>query len=261
MVVKSVQAPAPGSVGMELSANSVGGKKGASSKKALKKQQQAAKREANARIHAKLTSARLDDASGLPRNVLVDFVPFAKFERNGLAVDLEFYARGNGEQSMVPAEVVDFCFDLTERNMRQHYEQSGWGWNALKKRRELEDEEARLLVARDRATNKLVAFMHFRFEREDDALVLYVYEIQIEQDESVARKGLGKQIMLLAELIGRKWGMDWVMLTVLNCNTPAVQFYHKLKYTVDETSPQNDIENEGCPYTILSKQLDLSKRR
>ena len=47
-----------------------------------------------------------------------------------------------------------------------------------------------------------VAFTHFRFEFEGAAAVLYVWELQL--TEPVQRKGLGKFIMQLLELIGRK---------------------------------------------------------
>lgn len=235
------------------SGNGKKGKKG-KDKKALKKQQQAERLAAMAESAAKLNNARFEEDGKSPRNVLVGFEPFCKFERNGLSLQMELFARGSGETSQTPADVCDFVYNLTETNMKEKYIEAGWGWNGLKKRRELEDEEARILVAKDTSTGAMVAFMHFRFERNDDALVLYVYELQVDQ-AAAARKGLGRQMMMLAELVGRKYGMEWVMLTVLNCNQAAGKFYQKLKYVVDETSPSHDLDDEDSAYTILSKEL------
>lgn len=43
--------------------------------------------------------------------------------------------------------------------------------------------------------------------------MLYVYDIQLEPEAQ--RKGLGKFMMQLMELIARRAQMEWVMLTVL----------------------------------------------
>lgn len=48
----------------------------------------------------------------------------------------------------------------------------------------------------------LVAFVHYRFTIEEEIPVLYVYELQLEQ--RVQGKGLGKFLMLLIELIAQK---------------------------------------------------------
>lgn len=52
------------------------------------------------------------------------------------------------------------------------YEQSDWGWNDREKREEMMDSRAWYLVARDEEGNP-VAFIHFRFDMEDDEEVLY----------------------------------------------------------------------------------------
>ena len=103
----------------------------------------------------------------------------------------------------------------------------------------------------------LIAFTHFRFLVEGFCKVLYCYELQIRQDH--ARLGLGKRLMTLLEIIARKFQMDYVMLTVLLNNTGAQKFYRALGYSLDETSPQLDLEDgvldsENTPYVILSKK-------
>jgi ribosomal protein S18 acetylase RimI-like enzyme len=101
----------------------------------------------------------------------------------------------------------------------------------------------------------MVAFTHFRFLVEDHCTVLYCYELQVRQDR--ARLGLGKRLMTLLEIIARKHKMQYVMLTVLLVNNDACEFYKRIGYGVDGTSPQMDLDTDGkdVPYEILSKRL------
>ena len=69
------------------------------------------------------------------------------------------------------------------------------------------DDRAWYLMARSVATEdagKLLGFSHFRFDMDYDDEVLYVYEIQLE--DSVKRKGLGKFMMQVCnELLKCIW--------------------------------------------------------
>jgi ribosomal protein S18 acetylase RimI-like enzyme len=181
------------------------------------------------------------------RNVLTEFGAFCNIKRNGLNLSLKFFSRGINEKSDVPTEVSNFCFDLTQRNMKEMYIASDWGWNPLKKKREIEDGESRLLLVRDNDKGSFVGFMNFRFERMSEDIVLYVYEIQLEQE--ITRIGLGKQLMILVELIARKWEVDKITLTVLNCNEIAGKFYSYLGYDVEDDS------DRLATYTILTKNI------
>lgn len=49
-----------------------------------------------------------------------------------------------------------------ERNMKEMYVKSEWGWNEANKKAELMEESAWYLLAREADTNKPVAFSHFR---------------------------------------------------------------------------------------------------
>ena len=80
--------------------------------------------------------------------------------------------------------------------MKSLYEKSSWGWNEKNKREELFDEDAWYLMARQKSDGTPMAFAHFRFDMDYDDEVLYVYEIQLEED--VRRKGLGKFMMLVS---------------------------------------------------------------
>merc|ERR1712106_636916 len=89
--------------------------------------------------------------------------------------------------------------------------------------------------------------------------VLYVYEIQLEG--SMKRKGLGKFIMKVLELIMMKAEMIKIMLTVFQHNSQAVSFFKEgLGYSVDETSPLDTIE-EQFDYEILSRVNQREQKR
>jgi ribosomal protein S18 acetylase RimI-like enzyme len=106
----------------------------------------------------------------------------------------------------------------------------------------------------DAAPGAPVAFLCFRFMLDGPLEVLYVYELQLE--ERAQRRGLGRHLMMTAELAARKLGMSSVMLTVLKANAAARDFYTlKMKYAVDDDSPSKC----GVPdaeYEILSKVVD-----
>merc|ERR1712059_198881 len=89
-----------------------------------------------------------------------------------------------------------------------------------------------------------VAFCHFRFDMDYDDDVLYCYEIQLEQ--SMRRKGLGRFLMKVLDLI-------MMMLTVFKHNQSAYTFFTKVaNFTLDETSPVNSIGGQ-FDYEILSR--------
>merc|ERR1712203_562104 len=137
----------------------------------------------------------------------------------------------------------DWIFDLMERNMKEMYTKSEWGWNADNKRKELNEDAAWFLIARERETEVPVTFSHFRFDMDHDDDVLYSYEIQLE--ECVRRKGLGKFMMKVLELK--------MMLTVFKHNDVATKFFKDvLKYEVDETCPYDTVY-EQFDYEILSR--------
>ncbi|GAB4821276.1 hypothetical protein N2152v2_008322 [Parachlorella kessleri] len=80
-----------------------------------------------------------------------------------------------------------------------------------------------------------LAFMHFRYEEEAGEPVLYLYEIQIE--EQAQGKGLGKFLMQLLELVARKGRVTRLLLTVFHGNLAAQALYRRLGYVLDDDSP------------------------
>jgi len=95
-------------------------------------------------------------------------------------------------------------------------------------------------------------------DHDDD--VLYCYEIQT--DKSLRRKGLGKFMMKVLELLMIKADLLKIMLTVFKHNEGATKFFKDvLKYEIDETCPYDTVY-EQFDYEILSRlNLREKKRR
>lgn len=148
--------------------------------------------------------------------------------------------------------------DLLIRNMKAFYEKSNWGWNEKNKKEEMLDDSAWYLLAKDEE-GKICGFSHFRYDMDYDDEVLYVYEIQI--DEEFQKKGLGKFMMQVLEMLAFKADMRKIMLTVLKHNEIAAKFFKShMKFEFDETNPAEDVQwnekytdIEQLDYEILSK--------
>ncbi|XP_052767655.1 N-alpha-acetyltransferase 40-like [Mya arenaria] len=178
--------------------------------------------------------------------------PFRKFERNGISLTIECC-----RVSEMDKDTQDFVFDLCKTNMQELYETSSWGWKDREKREEMFDDRAWYLVARD--DQRLpVAFVHFRFDIEMDEEVVYCYEIQL--TPNLRRKGLGKFLMQILELLAHKTEMVKVMLTTFKHNDPGFKFFQEaLKYQIDDISPEDGMYEDECYYWILSKPIRPKK--
>ncbi|RLV76492.1 hypothetical protein DV515_00016918, partial [Chloebia gouldiae] len=119
---------------------------------------------------------------------------------------------------------VEAANKLTKANMQTLYEQSEWGWKEREKREELRDERAWYLLAREPGHGP-VAFSHFRFDVECGDEVLYCYEVQLES--RVRRRGLGKFLLQILQLVANSTQMKKVMLTVFKHNHGALQFFRE----------------------------------
>ncbi|XP_012318551.1 N-alpha-acetyltransferase 40 isoform X3 [Aotus nancymaae] len=161
--------------------------------------------------------AKVDAANRLG-DPLEAFPVFKKYDRNGLNVSIEC-KRVSG---LDPA-TVDWAFDLTKTNMQTMYEQSEWGWKDREKREEMTDDRA-------------------------------CYEVQLES--KVRRKGLGKFLIQILQLMANSTQMKKVMLTVFKHNHGAYQFFREaLQFEIDDSSPSmSGCCGEDCSYEILSRR-------
>ncbi|XP_012273775.1 N-alpha-acetyltransferase 40 [Orussus abietinus] len=148
----------------------------------------------------------------------------------------------------LPEETLTWIFNLMERNMKEMYEQSSWGWDLVSKKQELTEPAAWYLVASSK--DELLGFSHFRFDIDHGVEVLYCYELQLEP--IARRKGLGQFLMQTLESMACHSQMQKVVLTVLKHNVTAIPFFHTLGYKLDNTSPP---ASEKVDYAILSKYV------
>ncbi|XP_077901895.1 N-alpha-acetyltransferase 40 isoform X3 [Ictidomys tridecemlineatus] len=137
--------------------------------------------------------------------------------------------------------------------MQTMYEQSEWGWKDREKREEMTDDRAWYLIAWENSSVP-VAFSHFRFDVECGDEVLYCYEVQLES--KVRRKGLGKFLIQILQLMANSTQMKKVMLTVFKHNHGAYQFFREaLQFEIDDSSPSmSGCCGEDCSYEILSRR-------
>mmetsp|Transcript_4153 Transcript_4153/g.11964 ORF Transcript_4153/g.11964 Transcript_4153/m.11964 type:complete len:210 (-) Transcript_4153:114-743(-) len=188
-----------------------------------------------------------------------DYDPIASLSKELLEVDGE---ESNNRLILRSARSSDLStpkfeelFSLFEKNMGELYRESSWGLNKDEKAEELRHANARYLLVERSSDKKLASFVHYRFDYDDDEnpseAVVYVYEIQV--DEEFQRRGLGKKLMHMIEEIASHAEIGKVMLTVFNANAGAVDFYKRLEYSIDPSSPSNF--NEPADYEILSRSI------
>lgn len=159
-------------------------------------------------------------------------------------------------------------FVLFESLMRYMYEKSDWGWNEKEKMDEWKHPKTKILIVTKCSDSSkiyegiktrqlpdpdemIVGFMCFRFEvgAGKNEVALYVYELHV--DPGHQRQGLGENLMKFAKVMAVDYKMDKVMLTVFRSNAQALQFYKKLNFKPDKSSPTKD----EADYTILSIKL------
>ncbi|GMS80185.1 hypothetical protein PENTCL1PPCAC_2360, partial [Pristionchus entomophagus] len=150
----------------------------------------------------------------------------------------------------LPSETSEWIWKLFEKNMRLMYEKSQWGWDPDGKRNELQATTARYLILKNER-NEDVAYCHYRVDMDYDFAVVYCYEIQVET--GYQRKGLGSIIMKVLEKLAVKLEMDKIMATVLKYNIRSLNFFRKIGFEEDVSSPKD----KECDYFILSKEISV----
>jgi ribosomal protein S18 acetylase RimI-like enzyme len=195
---------------------------------------------------AKVNKAEYDPLDGISK----DAFSIASKSADDEALSVRF-----ARSADIQPKMFEELLSLFERNMGELYKNSSWGLDTEEKSAELKHAKARYLLVETSKGNQLAGFVHFRFVYDDEEqpteAVLYVYEIQI--DEKFRRQGLGKKLMGISEQIGAKAEVSKVLLTVFKSNQAAMEFYKRLDYGIDYSSPSN--HNEPADYEILSKSV------
>ncbi|KAJ8907532.1 hypothetical protein NDN08_007643 [Rhodosorus marinus] len=129
-------------------------------------------------------------------------------------------------------KTLSWAFSMVELNVKEFY---GDSWSPREKQRELKSDHAQFIFVRvvlilfpaldlhedDRGVRD--GFASFRFCVEDDEAILYIYELQV--DEKVRGKGIGKHMLKLLEEVAAHMKMSKVILTVHKSNERAIAFY------------------------------------
>eukprot|EP01038_Epipyxis_sp_PR26KG_P009645 gene9645-12985_t len=152
---------------------------------------------------------------------------FMKYDRNGLDLSIEFTTKLN---QMSKSDVnhgqseVDWAFELVQDTMQEKYDASGYGWDNEDKLRELTEPGARFLLVREwpvdnQDVGDLVGFVHFRFTVQGEVIdkmagepCLFVFDIHLE--EHCQRKGLGKHLLTILELIARREKLSFLSIPI-----------------------------------------------
>ena len=169
----------------------------------------------------------------------------------------------------IPSADFEACFGLIELTSSNAYDGSSVGWSPSKKRMEMKLPDMKYLIARRTSRSEkqkdesepakpILGFLSFMVTYEDGKEVIYCYEIH--QSPEAQGLGLGRQLMMTCEDIGRRVGLEKIMLTVFKSNTKAMRFYERCGFGVDEYSPEPRRLRNGTvkepDYLILSKMLD-----
>ena len=76
---------------------------------------------------------------------------------------------------------------------------------------------------------------------------IYVVELQIRPE--ARRRGLGRRLIATVEAMAVAYDVPFLMLTVFEANTAAVEFYTALGFTPDEH------RERGVDYIVMSKEV------
>lgn len=165
--------------------------------------------------------------------------------------DLKVNMRCVTSFTLLTTKEKEFILNLTEGNMKCFYEKSENGWNVKQKEKEFKNEKARFILCS--VDDELIAFVHFRFELDDEQKhpVVYCYEIQV--IPSFQSHGIGKFLMQILYQIGSRFKMNKVMLTCFKHNEATFQFYRKLGYDLDVCTPSKF--NIDTSYEIFSLRI------
>ncbi|XP_018592785.1 N-alpha-acetyltransferase 40 isoform X2 [Scleropages formosus] len=196
--------------------------------------------------------AKVEAASKI-EDPLAFFPLFKKYDRNGLNLQIECK-----RVLSLNSSTVDWAYELTRDNMMYFYTQVDWVWNDKEKMEQFKDERAFYLLAYD-ANSTPVAFCLFRFSVDYGNEVIYCYELQLERQ--VQRKGLGKFLMQILQLIANRTEMRKVIVPVFRQNTGAYRFFREaLQFDIDVYSPSTfSTYGNSSIHEILSRQTKFGE--
>lgn len=112
---------------------------------------------------------QLIDKANASANPLENLQKYHEYTmKDGSVVNLSCIRAKNAD-----SECLSWIFDITERNVKDMYERSSWGWDAAEKQAELTEDAAWYFIAS--YNEKFAGFSHFRFDVDHGNVVLYWY--------------------------------------------------------------------------------------
>lgn len=106
--------------------------------------------------------------ANLLKNPLTDLKLTKTFTgTNNSNVEINFVRAADADM-----QCVEQIFDLMEKNMKEMYEKSSWGWDLKSKQTELTEATALFLIATI-GNKEFLGFSHFRFDMDYGIPVLY----------------------------------------------------------------------------------------
>lgn len=172
----------------------------------------------------RLRAALHDDYGTGDRDCLADFAAFGKFDRNGLDLQLKFFTG-----TTLPQPIRRQCFRLAKASMEDIYDSCGYGWDDEEYNDAMREPEGRMLVAYEKGSEKPCGFIDFRFTVQGELVnVMEGFPSLLVEDLVLAphiqRKGVGKHLLLLMELMARKYKMDFLSVKNFKNNPVATAF-------------------------------------
>jgi GNAT superfamily N-acetyltransferase len=218
------------------------------------------KTSANSSVVTLLRKALHTD-EGLDRDLLEPFPHFASFSRNGLQLSIEFKCG-----KVLDKRDASVCYDMVKAHMEEEYDRSGYGWDDDDKWGEITSRESRLLLLRDETApdRKVVGFVNFRLTLQGECWnamegqpCLFLYDIQIAKD--YRRKGVGKQLVCMLEMMAKRAKMSFVCALLTKTNEAAAIFFGGFKGWRDDTPSLMQMEaadTEDDTFKVFAKCLD-----
>jgi GNAT superfamily N-acetyltransferase len=211
--------------------------------------------------HIMVLRAALFTPQGRDKNVTEGIAPaFLKYDRNGVNVVISF-------ASKLTKDELRWAFDECKLNMEDRYEESGYGWDDEDKKKEFTEEGTRFLIVRaspeeDDTPGDLLGFVHFRFSVQGDVVdrmagvpCTFVWDMHL--DESIQRKGLGRHLVMLLELISRREKMQMVCFPVQLYDEDTIAFLTAIRGYAPDISLKDtlDFEPELEGFNLYAKSL------
>ena len=207
------------------------------------------------------------DDEGKDRDLTEKMGHFKTFKKNGLDLEISFSTK-------LSPQDAKYCFTQVKENMEDLYDNSGYLWDDDDKRRELTEDGARFLLIREwpeedgQELGNLIGFAHFRVTVTGDFMdemtgesCLCLWDIHIEDE--FQRKGLGRHIIMMLEVMARSYHIDYVVAPVMLDDENSETWLKSLKgYSVATDLMSGiglDSEMEG--FCIYSKAIQSAVPR